>query len=96
MMKTWLRNDIKSLKLIYRATRDNCTHEKFHELVNDKKPPLLLMIQSNKFGTIGVYTSIKQRKGEAGDYELDKELFHFNLRSGIKYYPKEYNFNNVE
>ena len=57
MMKTWLRKDIKSLKLLYRATRDGDTADKFHKLIDGKKP-LLLMIQSDKFGTIGVYTSI--------------------------------------
>ena len=58
MMQTWLRKDIKSLSLLYRATRDGGTKDKFHELVDGKEPPLLIMIQSDKFGTIGVYTSI--------------------------------------
>ena len=43
MMQSWLRNDIKSLNLIYRATRDTGKAAKFHKLVEGKKPLLILI-----------------------------------------------------
>ena len=52
------------------------------------------MIKTNKFGTLGVYTSIPQ-KNNNGVHELDKEIFHFSLKDKIKYYPKDYSIPNV-
>lgn len=57
MMTAFLRKDIKSLILLYRATRDTGKAERYHSLV-DGKHPLLLLISTDNFGTIGVYTSI--------------------------------------
>ena len=93
MLKSWLRTDIQSLKLIYRATRDSGKAPNFHKLVDGNKP-LLLLIKFEKLGTIGVYTSIALRSGQ-GECDLDKEVFHFNLNKGIKYFPKDYTVNNV-
>lgn len=57
MLTSWLRKDIKSITLLYRGTNDTGKAEMFHSLI-DNHAPLLLMIETDKFGTIGAYTSI--------------------------------------
>ena len=44
------------MNLIYRATRDGGMARIYHQMVYKDKP-LLMMIQTNRHGTIGVYTS---------------------------------------
>ena len=51
------------------------------------------MIKTDKFGTIGVYTSISQKN--INGWKSDKEIFHFSLKDKIKYYPKDYSIPNV-
>ena len=60
MMQLWLRKDIKSLKLLYRMSRDGSPKHTFYPFIGDNKP-LLYLIKSDKFGTIGAYTSITIR-----------------------------------
>lgn len=43
MLKHWLRKDIKSLNLLYRATKDSDKIEIYHKLVDGKKPLLMLV-----------------------------------------------------
>lgn len=51
-----MRKDFKGLNLLYRATRDSGNSWDFHRKVYNKKP-LLMLIKTDKFGTLGVYTS---------------------------------------
>lgn len=60
----------------------------------DGKQPLLLLISTDKLGTIGAYTSLALRGG-IYSYELDSNVFHFSMNNGIKYYPNDYTIQNI-
>ena len=49
MLKTWFDGKKYKLKVIYRATRDGFTVDKFHSLVDNQGPTLTVILSKDGF-----------------------------------------------
>ena len=75
---------IRRFKLLYRASDNAYSHEKFHELCDDKGPTICI-IKSNWGNIFGGYTSKSwNAEGECGivfNWKSDKDAFLFLIKS---------------
>ncbi len=74
-------------KLLFRATRDGNTIQKFHELC-DNKGPLLVLFVTNKDILCGGFTSISYKN--SGGWTDDPKCFIFSLKT-MKIYKRKDN-----
>jgi hypothetical protein len=69
-------------ELIYRATTDQCSADKFHEKVKDIVPTISIIY--TEFGkTFGGYTTIPWEPVKT--YKFDKEAFIFSVTHRTKH-----------
>ena len=66
----------KKMELIYRATRDGTTPQKFHEFC-DNKGPTIILFKNEKGNVFGGYASISW--SNSGDYQSAPDSFIFTL-----------------
>jgi len=66
----------KKMELIYRATRDGTTPQKFHDFC-DNKGPIIILFKNEKGNIFGGYSSISW--SNSGDYKSAPDSFLFTL-----------------
>ena len=66
----------KKMELIYRATRDGTTPQKFHEFC-DNKGPTIILFKNEKGNAFGGYASISW--SNSGEYKSAPDSFIFTL-----------------
>ncbi len=83
-----LNND-KTIKLLYKASRDGDNYQDFYRLCENKGPTITIALTTKNF-KFGGYTSLSWKKPNNGDniYYEDKNAFIFSLNKKKKFYPK--------
>jgi len=74
----------KTLKLLYRASRDGWQAAVFHRLCDDKGPTVTIVKTSSNGRIFGGYTSASWAASDSGGYKYDPEAFLFSLVNGIQ------------
>ncbi len=91
LLMKWLNNDYTSFRLLYRATRDGFSNDKFHMAVDGEKNTLIL-ISDEQNNVIGGFASVAW-DSDSG-FKEDPNAFVFNL-SLQKQYPVENSANAI-
>ena len=91
LLLKWLNNDYTNFRLLYRATRDGFSNDKFHMAVDGEKNTLIL-ISDDQNNVIGGFASVAW-DSESG-FKEDPNAFVFNL-SLQKQYPVENSANAI-
>lgn len=82
-MNKWIDGN-KKYTLLYKATRDGCTANAFHNKCNNRGPTVTILYNINN-SVFGGYTSISWRS--VGAYHTDESAFLFRLYQNRKWTP---------
>ena len=91
-LNNWINlNNNKTIKLLYKASRDGDKYQDFYRLCEDKGPTITIALTTKGY-KFGGFTSLSWKnphngEGENKFYE-DKNAFIFSLNKKRKYYPK--------
>jgi hypothetical protein len=99
ILNIWFNsNNDKTIKLLYKASRDGDNYKDFYRLCENKGPTITIALTTKNF-KFGGYTSLSWKNPNIGSnrnksYE-DKNAFIFSLNKKKKFYPKINNKNHV-
>ena len=90
-MNNWINsNNDKTIKLLYKATRDGDSYEDFYRLCENKGPTITIALTTKGY-KFGGFTSLSWKNPHCGKngnrYYTDKNAFIFSLNKKRKYYP---------
>ena len=88
LLKEWFNeNNNKSIKLLYKASRDGDGYQDFYNKCENKGPTITIALTTsgNKFGG---YTSLSWQKPNAKTFYIDNDSFLFSLNKKKKYFKK--------
>jgi hypothetical protein len=97
ILNNWFNsNNDKTIKLLYKASRDGDNYQDFYRLCEDKGPTITIALTTKGF-KFGGYTSLSWKNPNNGSciYYEDKNAFIFSLNKKKKFYPKIGNKNHV-
>ena len=98
-LNNWINlNNNKTIKLLYKASRDGDRYQDFYKLCEDKGPTITIGLTTKGY-KFGGFTSLSWKNPQNGSgtnkfYE-DKSAFIFSLNKKRKFYPKRGNNNHV-
>ena len=91
-LNNWINlNNNKTIKLLYKASRDGDSYQDFYRLCEDKGPTITIALTTKGY-KFGGFTSLSWKNPNNGKgnnkYYEDKKAFIFSLNKKRKYYPK--------
>ena len=91
-LNNWINlNSNKTIKLLYKASRDGDSYQDFYRLCEDKGPTITIALTTKGY-KFGGFTSLSWKNPHNGanknKYYEDKDVFIFSLNKKRKYYPK--------
>ena len=91
-LNNWINlNNNKTIKLLYKASRDGDSYQDFYRLCEDKGPTITIALTTKGY-KFGGFTSLSWNNPNNGKdnnkYYEDKNAFIFSLNKKRKYYPK--------
>ena len=91
-LNNWINlNNNKTIKLLYKASRDGDNYQDFYRLCEDKGPTITIGLTTKGY-KFGGFTSLswKNPQNGKGNYKFyeDKSAFIFSLNKKRKFYPK--------
>ena len=93
LINSWIcPEEIKTFKLLYRATRDGDKKEDFHRKADDKSPILILGITPNNY-IFGGFTSLTLNYNKIDQYLYDDKAFVFSVNHKKRFFSKDKNKN---
>ena len=95
-LNNWINlNNNKTIKLLYKASRDGDNYQDFYRLCEDKGPTITIGL-TTKGCKFGGFTSLSWKNPHIGkEFYEDKSAFIFSLNKKRKFYPKRGNNNHV-
>ena len=93
LINSWIcPEEIKTFKILYRATRDGDKKEDFHRKADDKSPILILGITPNNY-IFGGFTSLTLNYNKKDQYLYDDKAFVFSVNQKARFFSKDKNIN---
>jgi len=91
-LNNWINlNNNKTIKLLYKASRDGDSYQDFYRLCEGKGPTITIALTTKGY-KFGGFTSLSWKNPNLGEktnkYYEDKSAFIFSLNKKRKYYPK--------
>ena len=92
ILNNWINlNNNKTIKLLYKASRDGDSYQDFYRLCEDKGPTIIIALTTKGY-KFGGFTSLSWKNPHNGEnknkYYEDKNAFIFSLNKKRKYYSK--------
>ena len=92
ILNSWINlNNNKTIKLLYKASRDGDSYQDFYRLCEDKGPTITIALTTKGY-KFGGFTSLSWKNPHNGEncnkYYEDKNSFIFSLNKKRKYYSK--------